>query len=51
MFAETDGGGANELAFSGVCANLADKTTLPGNGALPPGGLIRRLEELCVWKI
>lgn len=26
---------------TGLCADLTDKTTLPSNRALPPGGLIR----------
>ena len=50
MFAETDGRGSNEITSYNLCADLADKTPLPSNGALLPGSPIRGLEELCVWK-
>lgn len=50
-FAETDGRGSNEITSYNLCAELADKTPLPSNRALLPGGPIRGLEELCVWKM
>lgn len=51
MFVETDGRGSNATTSPWpLCRCRTDKTTLPSNGALPPGSLIRGVEGLCVWK-
>lgn len=51
MCVETDGRGSHATTSHWPpCRRRADKTTLPSNGALPPGSLIRRVEGLCVWK-